>query len=251
MEVAPSVVTPGWFDLRPIVDKLPWPDLRGKRCLDVGPYDGFLSFEMERRGAAEVIAIDIGDHADWDWPVDMRAWAAEGLAALADSDVGAGFEIARRLLGSSVERVVLNVYDLSPERVGRFDFVICGSVLLHLRDPLRALESIRSVCDGLFLSVEPVRLGLSLLHRARPLAELNGMGELCQWWVPNAAGHRRMIVAGGFEIERRVGPKAIRFGPAHPRAGRGAGILAKRVLTRLTTGGQGVPHTAVLARPAA
>ena len=62
LELAPGVVTPGWFDLRPIVSLLPWPDVRGKRCLDVGTYDGFLAFELERRGAAEVVATDISDH---------------------------------------------------------------------------------------------------------------------------------------------------------------------------------------------
>ena len=72
-EVAPGVTTPGWFDLRPIVAKLPWPDVRGKRCLDLGTYDGFLAFEMERRGAHEVVAADVADHELWDWPVRLRA----------------------------------------------------------------------------------------------------------------------------------------------------------------------------------
>ena len=62
IELAPGLVTPGWFDLRPIVDLMPWPDVRGRRCLDIGTYDGFLAFEMERRGADEVVALDIGSH---------------------------------------------------------------------------------------------------------------------------------------------------------------------------------------------
>ena len=72
MELAPGVVTPGWFDLRPILDRLPWPDVEGKRCLDVGTYDGHLAFELERRGAAEVLALDISDHESWDWPIRIR-----------------------------------------------------------------------------------------------------------------------------------------------------------------------------------
>ena len=51
MELGPGIVTRGWFDLRPIVERMPWPDVRGKRCLDIGTYDGFLAFELERRGA--------------------------------------------------------------------------------------------------------------------------------------------------------------------------------------------------------
>lgn len=65
-------MTPGWFDLRPIVDRMPWPDVRGKRCLDVGTWDGFLAFELERRGAAEVVATDIESHEDWDWPPALK-----------------------------------------------------------------------------------------------------------------------------------------------------------------------------------
>ena len=51
LELPGGIVTPGWFDLRGVVDRLPWPDVRGKRCLDVGTYDGFYAFELERRGA--------------------------------------------------------------------------------------------------------------------------------------------------------------------------------------------------------
>ena len=105
MDLGGGVVTPGWFDLRPIVDRMPWPDVRGKRCLDVGTYDGFLAFELERRGASEVVALDIPNHEDWDWPPDVRAQGGERLAELAGPEKGAGFRVAREALGSSVEKV--------------------------------------------------------------------------------------------------------------------------------------------------
>src|SRR3712207_6187384 len=70
IEVAPGVETPGWHDCRPIVGEIPFPaSLEGKRCLDVGSFDGFWAFEMERRGAAEVVAIDVNVPEQWDWPV--------------------------------------------------------------------------------------------------------------------------------------------------------------------------------------
>jgi tRNA (mo5U34)-methyltransferase len=248
MELAPGVVTQGWFDLRPIFERMPWPDVRGKRCLDVGPYDGFLSFELERRGAAEVVAADIPDHAEWDWPVRMRERAAE-LGAVAGPEVGAGFRLARELLESDVERVEVSAYDLSPERVGRFDVVVCGSLLLHLRDPVRALEAIRGVCEGHLLSAETIRLGLTALHPWAPAAELVGVGELCQWWVPNAAGHRRMLAAAGFDVVSATRPYAIPFGAGHPPRD-AAGGPWDALLCRLVPGWPGVPHCAALARPA-
>lgn len=249
IEVAPDVVTPGWFDLRPIVDKMPWPDVSGKRCLDVGTYDGFLAFELERRGASEVVATDILDHRQWDWPVHMRSWAGPKLAEVAGVK-GEGFRIAKEVLGSRVERVECSVYDLSPERLGRFDVVVCGSLMLHLRDPLRALEAIRSVCGERFLSAEQVRLGTSLLHAGTPIAALDGTSDLCQWWIPNAAGHRRMVEAAGFEIERHTRPYSIPYRGAGDRS-LAPRALGRRALRRLATGNDGVPHAAVLAKPRA
>lgn len=248
MELAPGVVTKGWFDLRPIVERMPWPDVRGLRCLDVGTYDGFLAFELERRGAGEVVCTDISDHDAWDWPPDVRAQGGARLAELAGPDKGGGFRIAKRLLGSSVERIEVSVYELAPERVGTFDLVVCGSLMLHLRDPLRALEAIRSVCGGRLLSAEEVRLSLSVRHPRQPLAELNGSGSLCQWWVPNLAGHRRMVFAAGFAIERSVRPYAVPFGPGHPPV-RSARARGAQALIRALTGGFGLPTSALLARP--
>ena len=249
MELAPGVETPGWFDLRPIVDRMPWPDVRGKRCLDVGPYDGFLAFELERRGAAEVVAADIGSVYDWDWPPDMRARSGDLAAITGFERTGRGFEIAKAVLGSNVERVEISAYELSPERVGEFEVVVCGSLMLHLRDPLRALEAIRSVCRGSFLSAETIRAGLTLVHRRAPVVRLSGVGELCQWWLPNAAGHRQMLVASGFQLLRSAHPYAIPFGPAHPAPQRSISSVSARIATRILTRGNGVPHSAVLTAP--
>src|ERR671930_603318 len=74
IDVAPGVVTPGWWDLRPTAERMPWPrSLTGTRCLDVGTMDGFWAFELERRGAAEVVAIDVEDPEALDWPASLRA----------------------------------------------------------------------------------------------------------------------------------------------------------------------------------
>ncbi len=249
LELAPGVVTPGWFDLRKVVEGLPWPDVRGARCLDVGTYDGQLAFELERRGASEVVALDIPDHECWDWPPDARAKGTAWLKAVAGPEKGVGFRVASEALGSRVERVDMTVYDISPQQLGTFDVVVCGSLMLHLRDPLRALEAIRSVCDGVFLSSEEIDLALSVLHPRRALSRVDGGGDRLQWLVPNVAGHRRMVFAAGFEVIVGTRPHCEPLGEGHPA--RPAALRPRRVraFRSVFAGGTGVPHAAVLARP--
>ena len=251
LELPGSGATPGWFDLRGVVDRLPWPEVRGLRCLDVATYDGFFAFELERRGAAEVVATDISDHTEWDWPVGIRERAGDELARIA-GEKGQGFAAAHAALDSRVSKQELSVYELSPARVGTFDVVVLGSLLLHLRDPVRALEAIRSVTSGVFLSVEAISLPLSLLFPRRARAELAADDAACQWWTVNAAGHRRLLEAAGFEVITATRPFAERFGPGHPAARatrRSWQDRAFRALCRATLGEVGVPHTAALARP--
>src|SRR3954471_15071437 len=139
MELAPGVVTPGWLDTRPVAAKVPLPpSLAGLRCLDVATFNGFWAFEMERRGAAEVVAIDVLDPARWDWPVGSEAEVREAIGERHAG--GRGFQIAKRELGSAVERVERSVYELDPDEDGTFDVVYLGSLLVHLRDPVGALE---------------------------------------------------------------------------------------------------------------
>jgi tRNA (mo5U34)-methyltransferase len=248
IEVAPRVVTPGWFDLRPIVERMPWPDVRGRRCLDVGTADGFLAFELERRGAAEVVALDLPDPADWDWESHTQTLGAEYVRAVDGPQAGAGLRTARELRGSAVQIVSGSVYDLEPAWLGSFDVVVCGSLLLHLRDPLRAVAGIRSVCRDQLLCTNQLDLGRTLTHPRSPLFRLDGTSGVTQWWIPNAAGHRQMLAAAGFAIERISRPYSIPFGPAHPPRGTSAPALRHTLAQLLVTRGRGVPHLAVLAR---
>ena len=252
IDVAPGLTTPGWFDLRHVVDQLPWPDVAGKRCLDIGTFDGFFAFELERRGAAEVVAVDIEDHRLWDWPADARPGLAgiERDVAFNGPPKGDGFRLLAGILGSQARWSPTSIYDLDPDVIGRFDVVVCGSLLLHLREPVRALEAVRSVCDGWLLSSEQIELGLTLLSRRRPLFRLDGSGKNCQWWLGNGAGHERMLWSAGFAVEQRTRPFTVRF-RAHPsRPPTLRGRLRQRAMGVLTGDPQpGVLHQAVLARP--
>ncbi len=187
--------------------------LEGKRCLDVATFNGFWGFEMERRGAAEVIGIDVLDPGEWDWPVGSERSVIETIGERQAG--GRGFEIAKRELGSSVTRVERNVYDLDESELGRFDVVYLGSLLVHLRDPVRALERVRSVCDGTLIVVDAIDLPLSLLHPRAPVAALDGRGRPW-WWYSNAAGLARLVEAGGFEVTDRPRRLYVKPGKGQP-----------------------------------
>lgn len=262
IDLGNGIVTPGYYDLRQVVGDFPWPDLKGKRCLDVGTFDGFLAFEMEKRGAAEVVALDVEDYDSLDWLPRRKATGAKELAEQIGPERGKGFKIAREALSSKVERLPMNVYDLHPDKVGMFDLVLCGSILTHLRDPIRALERIRGVCADHLLATEGADPWLSIRHPKRALFELKG--EQDQWFVQNREGLRRMLHVAGWKIERESKPFSLDYGPGYigdrsvkgllkqaRRAGwkRGGSTLRRAALAKVTTGRIGPSHIAVLARP--
>ena len=250
LDLGNGIVTPGYFDTRHILDLVPFPDVKGKRCLDIGTYDGFYAFEMERRGASEVIATDIPDHLEWDWPPDAKPARDELSWEAVQSEKGAGFRLAARALGSKVDWRALSIYDLHPNEIGKFDVVTCGTLLLHLRDPIRALSAVASVTDGVFLSVEQIEVWLSILGRHRPLARFNGSGPLLQWWTPNANAHRQMLIGGGFVPQEVSKPFVVHFNrhPRPPRTRRNmVDALGRYALTRDRH--PGILHRAILSRP--
>ena len=187
IELAPDLITPGWSD--PKTEKLPFfglpDDMTGMRVLDVGCAEGFFSFEAERRGAREVIAID-------SYPESVRR-----------------FNICRDALGSKATAFLCNVYDLNMRAFGTFDMVFFFGVLYHLRNPILALEKILGVCTG------------TLLMQTAGMAEIPGKEEVALaefhpfgiqsgtpenpvfdptvFWLPNVACTRGMVSHAGFQ----------------------------------------------------
>jgi tRNA (mo5U34)-methyltransferase len=200
IEVGPGLVTPGSWDLRRAARKMPWPDLAGARCLDIGTMDGFWAFEMERREAAEVLAIDLTDPARHDPPPalgDNRD--APPPSPSPRPSPRPTFQTAVEVLDSRVAYREMNVYDLRPEEVGSFDLVFVGYALEFFRDPFRALAAIHGVCRGHLIVLDVVSFGLSLVPA--PLAKVAARPGYGDWFVFNAAGLRRTVAAAGFEVD--------------------------------------------------
>jgi tRNA (mo5U34)-methyltransferase len=211
-----GITTPGVDDspLRLARLRLP-PSLDGKSVLDVGAWDGFFSFEAERRGAARVLATD---SYSWHGP----GWGTK-----------AGFELARAALGSTVEDADVDVFELSPERVGQFDVVLFLGVLYHVRHPLLALEKIAAVTrEQLVLETVVDMVGFS-----RPAMAFYGGTELnrdpTNWWAPNVPAAAAMLHAVGFSRVEVVSPqhpapyRALRAA-YHALCGKNAAALAYR-----------------------
>jgi tRNA (mo5U34)-methyltransferase len=184
MDLGDGIRTSGLYDPAARVDRYRLPDLHGKTVLDVGAWDGFWSFEAERRGAERVLATD-----SFSW--SGKNWGSKS-----------GFELARRLLGSSVEDRTIDVLDLSPDTVGRFDVVLFLGVLYHMRHPQLALDRVASVCDELLVletHVDLVRLRRPAiaLYRDRELSD-----DPTNFVGPNPAAVETMLTRAGFrEIE--------------------------------------------------
>jgi tRNA (mo5U34)-methyltransferase len=217
-----EIVTPGSFDTLDELARVPFPtSLAGKRCLDVATSDGFWAFEMERRGASEVVAIDVLPER-MDWP---------GHAAFrppADATTQRGmrpFEVAREAFGSNVQWREVSAYELSPAVVGEFDFVFVGSLLLHLRDPVAALAGIARVLRGEVLSVDAISVPLTVLHPRTPVARFDPPGWPL-WWALNLKAYRTLFAAAGLQTVESGRPFFLKRGPGY-RAGWGADISCR------------------------
>jgi tRNA (mo5U34)-methyltransferase len=210
IDLGQGVTTSGVDDSPYRLQRLCMPaDLRGMSVLDVGAWDGFFSFEAERRGASRVVATD------------YYSWHGTGWGT---REGKAGFLLARAALRSSVEDRDLDIAELTPAAVGTFDIVLFLGVLYHLRDPLGALVRLSELCKRLLI-VETV---VDLIGYPRPAAAFYPGSELnndpTNWWGPNHSAVVAMLRSAGFPRTETITP--ARSAPY--RAARAVWHAAKR-----------------------
>ena len=173
-------------------------DLTGKRVLDIGAWDGWFSFECERRGA-DVVAIDCVELAT--------------------------FLEAKELLGSKVDYRTLDVAEISAEKLGKFDIVLFFGVLYHLRHPLLGLERVLEVCTDVALIesfvIEAETRAIPTVMEFYERAELGG--QLDNWCGPSPECLASMCRSAGFAqvallsiTSQRASVKCLRHWPEPP-----------------------------------
>jgi tRNA (mo5U34)-methyltransferase len=178
MELPDGRVIPGFQTLETLRNRIaqfPLPaDLHGKRALDIGAWDGWFTFELERRGA-HVVAVD--------------------------STAFERFRIARELQASHAEYHIDDVCRLSPAKIGYFDVVMFLGVLYHLKHPLLALEKVCELSTDL-VCVESFVTDDGSDPSAKPTMEFYETTELCgqfdNWVGPNVACLLAMCRSAGF-----------------------------------------------------
>lgn len=189
---ASPLAQPNWWHQLEKLLSLHMPELTGKTVLDVGAGDGYFSFAAERFGASRVVAVD------------TCVWHQRGGK---DS-----FEHTRRTLDSNVEDLELDVLDISPDTVGKFDVVLFLGHLYYARHPMLALEKLATVTSELLLVetvVDIIRLRspATALH---PPEAPHDYGSKCG---PNRGTVLDMLHAAGFK--RVVAYPLRRLSAAH------------------------------------
>ena len=154
--------------------------LEGKAVLDVGAWDGFFSYEAEKRGAASVLATD---HFCWSGP----GWGTK-----------AGFDYIGKKTRSKVKSQDVDVFALDPAKLGTYDMSLFLGVLYHLPDPFGGLRAVAAMTKEVMV-VETVT---ALNSFPEPVMryflgdELNGDGT--NYWAPNQKCLENMLRECGF-----------------------------------------------------
>jgi tRNA (mo5U34)-methyltransferase len=215
IDLGDGVVTPGGKTADLLADEfaaLELPPLAGRTVLDIGAWDGFFSFEAERRGAERVVALD--------WFVWAIRWAEVAayigrckthgvpprplmdVAELWSPDLPGkrGFDLACESLGSRVEAVAEDFMSADVDDLGQFDVVLFLGVIYHQRHPLLALERLLEFTRGVAVIESYAAVYPGLEHLA--ICEFFELDELANdhtnWWAPNLTALVKMCRSAGF-----------------------------------------------------
>lgn len=169
--------TQGQWDLRARVDDYMGRfDFRGKSVLEIGPASGFLTMEMEKRGA-DVVAVEITDDPGWDFvpfpdvPTPTLDGQRKHMTRIKNS-----WWFVHQTCGLSARLFYGDAYNL-PDALGQFDVAMLGCVLTHCRSPVSILEQCARRAKAIIITEAYV----SELEDGRPICLLHPSVENKDW----------------------------------------------------------------------
>ena len=145
-------------------------ELAGKSFLDVGCWEGVHCAEAVRRGASEVVGVDLCTGPE-----------------LADNVDRYGFDFLQ-----------MDVFGEAFGGLGRFDVVLCSGLLPTALSPALLIRRLRAATRELLVLETPV----TTLAGDVPMMLFEGGDEgtanRANWWAPNRLCLDRMLAAAGF-----------------------------------------------------
>lgn len=216
MDIPGHGVTTGQWDLRSgMYEYLGHFDFNHKRVLEIGPASGFLTFEMEKRGAT-VVSVETTDDPGWDFVPYPEAMMAQALESRRDvmKKLKASYWFAHHANQSKSKLLYGNVYEL-PEEIGKFDVSLIASVLLHCNNPLKIVEQCAKKSESIiivdFFSQELEGRPICKLY---PNVENNGLDT---WWFFSTDFFIQFLKILGFTNIKIIKHVQIYMGkPSHP-----------------------------------
>lgn len=144
-------------------------DLTGKTVLDIGAWDGYYSFECEKRGA-KVTALE-------------KKRRDGTLVQL------------KKALRSKIEILYMDAYDI-PSLNRQWDLVLCMGVIYHVQDPFKLINIVyectkeKCIIESALRNVpgEPLMFFYKVPNNEYPTS----------WWLPNAPAITGMMESAGF-----------------------------------------------------
>jgi tRNA (mo5U34)-methyltransferase len=208
IDLGDGIETPGHFRMSDYLAYYRLPArMDGLRVLDVGASTGYFAYEFERRGAAEVVAVELPSWGAHDWTPRYR----EGFQAKSDVERSSidrdimidGFTIVGEALGTRrVRRIFKSIYELSSAELGTFDIVFSGAMLMHVRDPILGIQKMRECCSPNGRLV--ISISSTLMDATDPIARFVGEWNQCNWWQMSPAALDAVLKCCDFEtIEQR------------------------------------------------
>ena len=199
MEIPGYGITDGDWDLRKSWDDyLGRVPLAGQRVLEIGPASGFVTFEMEKRGAS-VVSVEVPEDPGWDFVPFPESFLEpiRNPRRITMDRLKNAYWFAHAAHRSNAKVLYGDVYNL-PNALGCFDIAVMASVLLHCHSPLKIIEQCARRAATLVISdmFYPELEGKPVCRLA-PTAE---NGEWHTWWHFSTDFFIQFLQVMGFRV---------------------------------------------------